>query len=310
MTAPSIPALVGSKKISRRNLKTALSRVANKASGCQVRMAGKIVARALVRAGVGIVEFKRDPYAPFNDVDYSNFDEVAGKNFWTRQNPYGGRSPVGHVLKHGERLKNIAGDAMDAIRSGSPFSERFVGDPRPKATAGNFQITHEGPHSARITTQPHTRQRRKKYEWEKVGTQRQIATGVAALGTLGIAKLGAAAHAHSPDESILKGMGNMAAHGVHKAKGAIIRAAGGTYDKEFEPLFVSKRNANQKIAAMKANAPEHASKVATFPAQHMKKDAGINYAEEEIAPVSKTIHRTARKSRAGAAIRAAIKRRA
>jgi hypothetical protein len=274
-TPPMKQPIVGSKNISRRNLRKPLSdAITGAATGGGLgyvlskrgfkggrigaalgaigglikptEMAGIVVARALVRAGATIEFGSQNPFDRYHDTDYSDLNSVLGKNFATRQNAYGGKTPVGFVLSQAEKGHKMAGDIVDAVRNRSLDSK--VSN-RPQAQAGNFQITHESAHTARITTAPHTRERRKKYEWERTGFQRKAAVLGAGVATVAGAGVMAALTKHSPrglTEGVVSGLAkgghNMAARATYGVKRRVARAVGANMRSPFKMPHVGPNN--------------------------------------------------------------------
>jgi hypothetical protein len=174
------------------------------------RFFGGLVGRALVRGGhaPALVEFRRgddlddwrDPMKVYGPLSSSNANAGLGGKLVERA-AFGGR---------------MARDLQDYL--GSRRAE--------SASVQNFKLTPSSRNTARITIGHDRRERRKKYEWEKVGTQRKLQAGALAIGIPATLALGSYLHKRGKG-SLLKGIQVVSKQGYHKTRdiGSAISAA-------------------------------------------------------------------------------------
>jgi hypothetical protein len=126
---------------------------------------GALVGRALVRGGhaytlgavLQMIELKRGD----RWEDWQDPEKVYGSLH------SGGHSGLaGKVVKEAQWGKRLASDLYDVASGRSRHA--------PSASVGGFKVTENSPNTIRVTAGPERRDRRKKYEWERVETQRRL----------------------------------------------------------------------------------------------------------------------------------------
>jgi hypothetical protein len=134
------------------------------------------------------------------NVDLDNWKDLHG---YVDSNGRNRKGVVQQVVGQAETGARWAGDIHDVLSRRAAESARV----------GKFKITENSPNTARITVGPDQRERRKKYMWERIGVQRQIA----AVG------LAAALYAgHKASKAISsRGFKNIVGEAKEKVAGAI-----------------------------------------------------------------------------------------
>jgi hypothetical protein len=181
------------------------------------RKAAKRVATVLSRivdpmemsAILKTVEFAKS----WADTDPTSWGDVYGSVSETGRRK---RGIVHQVVGNAEYGARWAGDLYDVSRRNRSESGR----------AGKFKITENSPNTARITVGPDQRERRKKYVWERVGVQRQIAAVGLAATLVGGAKLHQVL-TKAGEGSALVGIKNIAKRAAYGVRSGVSKAVGG-----------------------------------------------------------------------------------
>jgi hypothetical protein len=178
--------------------------------------AAKTVARALSVVSSPIelssrlrrVEFAKN----WANVDPGSFDDV-----------------YGYYDENGRRRKGVAHKVVAQAETGARWAgdiHDFLSRRRAENSAkvGQFKITENSPNTARISVGPDQRERRKKYMWERVGVQRNLAIGGIALASV----LGAKVHRGISAEtgSFSAGLKNLFGRAKHGIKGVVGKTIG------------------------------------------------------------------------------------
>lgn len=205
-------------------------------------MFGSIVGRALVRGGhaPALIEFRRgddiedwkDPAKIYGPLSSSSPNAGLGGKLVERA-AFGGR---------------LARDFQDYL---SDRNRRA-----PSASVDNFKLTPSSPNTARITVGPDRRERRKKYEWEKVGTQRKIQAGILAVAIPSAIAAGGFLQKRGGG-SILKGIKNVSKEGASKSRDIVSAISAAVRGKTFTPAKTAARqNLQQRATAVARSAAE------------------------------------------------------
>jgi hypothetical protein len=175
------------------------------------------------------IEFAK-PFDPtsFKDV-YGYFDENGRQR----------RGLAHRIVASGEFGGRTASDIYDYASR-----RRAAND---SAKVGQFKITENSPNTARITVGADQRNRRKKYVWERVGVQRQLA-GLGAAGAVVGTALIHSRLSKIGGGSALTGLKNVFKGGLTEAKNIGRRAVGAPVVP-----FVAEKGPSQKLAEMVAD---------------------------------------------------------
>jgi hypothetical protein len=209
---------------------------------------GTMVGRALVRGGHGpaLVEFRRGE----DWEDWTSPSKIYGPLSSGANAGLGGK-----LIEQAAMGGRLARDLSDYVSSRSRRA--------PSAEVANFKLTPSSPNTARITVGEDRRDRRKKYEWERVGTQRKIQKVALALGAPALLAAGGYLH-HKGGGSVLRGIGAVSKAGYHKTRdivSAVVTAARGKKPRVSSGGSSQARaNAVVKAATERAEAAKAAKK--------------------------------------------------
>jgi hypothetical protein len=158
----------------------------------------------------------------------------------------------GYYSENGQRRKGYA----HAIVANSEFGGRAASDvydylsrrrAAESAKVGQFKITENSPNTARITVGPDVRERRKKYVWERVGVQRNLAIAGLAAATAATGLI-----THRVKEA--GGIKNVLGRAANAVKKGAARLVGGEEAASAIKPFVAEKTAAQKLAEVDAQA--------------------------------------------------------
>lgn len=165
-----------------------------------------------------VIELKR-----LEDIDPTSWKDVHGYVDQSGRNHKGIAQTIVGKAEFGGRT---ASDVYDYIQRRQARNE--------SASVGKFKITENSPNTARITVGPDQRERRKKYVWERVGVQRQLA-GVAAAGLIVGSSLLHARLSKAGGGSVATGAKNIIKGTFTKTRNVISKAVGGGEVRPFIP---------------------------------------------------------------------------
>jgi hypothetical protein len=198
---------------------------------------GKLVGRALA-----IVSDPIELSARLKTIEFAKS--------WDKVNAQDWSDVYGYMDESGRRRKGLAHQVVGNAESGA----RWAGDihdvlrrRNESARAGKFKITENSPNTARITVGPDQRERRKKYIWERVGVQRQIAAVGVAAAVFGGAKLHGALSAAGKGDAIV-GARNIFGKALNRTKNAVSKAVGGGEIEGFTPIKGPLQHAEEMAA--------------------------------------------------------------
>lgn len=206
---------------------------------------GCLVGRALVRGGhaPALIEFRRgDDWEDWQDPRKIYGSLSSGAN----------AGLGGKVINQAAMGGRLARDLNDYIRNRPSYTA--------SAEVDNFKLTPSSRNTARITVGPERRERRKKYEWEKVETQRKIQKAVLAVTIPAAVAAGGFLHKKGGG-SIVRGIKEVSKEGYSKGRDIIsaikVAATGKGY---FKPRAGS---------AARTTAQQRADKVAAAAADNI-----------------------------------------
>jgi hypothetical protein len=198
---------------------------------------GKLVGRALA-----IVSDPIELSARLKTIEFAKS--------WDKVNAQDWSDVYGYMDESARRRKGLAHQVVGNAESGA----RWAGDihdvlrrRNESARAGKFKITENSPNTARITVGPDQRERRKKYIWERVGVQRQIAAVGVAAAVFGGAKLHGALSSAGKGDAIV-GARNIFGKALNRTKNAVSKAVGGGEIEGFTPIKGPLQHAEEMAA--------------------------------------------------------------